>query len=95
MGLIWQERYSIIAAKSILVFCKVDSLDMNFSFVGGMAVMFGQGIVPSSYHPLVDAYDAKGLHKYLSGVSEVISRSVDSMPSHAEFIAKHCAANSK
>jgi tryptophan halogenase len=65
-----------------------------FSEDSWLAVMFGQGFVPSSYHPLVDAYDANRLHKYLSGVSDVISRSVDSMPSHAEFIAKHCAANS-
>ncbi|MFT6099417.1 MAG: tryptophan halogenase [Arenicella sp.] len=57
--------------------------------------MFGQGIVPRSYHPLVDAYGANGLYKYLSGVAGVINRSVDSMPSHAEFIDKHCAANSK
>lgn len=66
-----------------------------FSEDSWLAVMFGQGIVPSSYHPLVDAYDANGLYKYLSGVSGVISRSVDSMPSHAEFIDKHCAANPK
>jgi len=66
-----------------------------FSEDSWLAVMFGQGIVPRSYHPLVDAYDANGLYKYLSGVAGVINRSVDSMPSHAEFIDKHCAANSK
>jgi tryptophan halogenase len=66
-----------------------------FSEDSWLAVMFGQGIVPRSYHPLVDAYGANGLYKYLSGVAGVINRSVDSMPSHAEFIDKHCAANSK
>ena len=63
-----------------------------FSEVSWFAVMFGQGIEPDSYHPIVDAYDSNGLHKYLAGVSDVIDRSVRSMPSHADFIQKHCAA---
>ena len=64
-----------------------------FSETSWLAVMFGQGIVPRSYHPVVDAYDEQALENYLQGVREVIQRSVDSMPTHAEFIRKHCAAN--
>jgi tryptophan 7-halogenase len=63
-----------------------------FSETSWLAVMLGQGIVPKSYHPLVDAYDAKALHAYLSGVRDVIVRSVAAMPSHAEFIRSNCAA---
>jgi tryptophan 7-halogenase len=63
-----------------------------FSETSWLAVMLGQGIAPKSYHPLVDAYDAKGLSSYLSGVRDVINRSVAAMPSHAEFIRTHCAA---
>lgn len=63
-----------------------------FSETSWLAVMLGQGIVPRSYHPLVDAYDAKALSTYLTGVRDVIARSAASMPSHAEFIRTHCAA---
>jgi len=63
-----------------------------FAETSWLAVMFGQGIVPRSYHPIVDAYDSAALEQYLNGVREVIKRSADSMPGHAEFIQKHCAA---
>lgn len=63
-----------------------------FSEPSWLAVMFGQGIVPKSYHPVVDAYESDALHKYLSGIADVIHRSVDSMSPHEEFIKQHCAA---
>ncbi len=64
-----------------------------FSETSWLAVMFGQGIVPQHYHPIVDAYDQRPLLEYLNGVRDVIARSADSMPTHAEFIQKHCAAS--
>ena len=63
-----------------------------FSDPSWLAVMFGQRIVPESYHPIVDAYDSTALHKYLSGVVDVIDRSVNAMSSHEDFIQEHCAA---
>jgi len=63
-----------------------------FSETSWLAVLFGQGITPRSYHPIVDVYDAAALEKYLNGVRDVIKRSADSMPSHAEFIQNNCAA---
>jgi len=63
-----------------------------FSEPSWLAVMFGQGIVPNSYHPIVDAYDSDALHKYLSGIAEVIHRSVNTMSDHGDFIQQHCAA---
>jgi tryptophan 7-halogenase len=64
-----------------------------FSETSWLAVMLGQGIMPRAYHPLADAYDASALHTYLAGVRDVIVRSAGSMPSHADFIRTHCAAN--
>jgi len=63
-----------------------------FSETSWLSVMFGQGLRPKSYHPIVDAYDADGLHKYMNGVVDVVKRSVGTMPSHAEFIKKNCSA---
>lgn len=65
-----------------------------FSETSWLAVLVGQGVLPRHYHPLVDAYDVKGMESYLSGVQEVIQRSVESMPTHAEYIQQHCAAAS-
>ena len=66
--------------------------DELFSETSWLAVMFGQGIVPRSYHPIIDAYDSAALEKYLNGVRDVIKRSADSMPSHEDFIRQVCAA---
>ncbi len=64
-----------------------------FSEPSWLAVMFGQRITPKSYHPIVDAYDSTALHKYLSGIADVIDRSVNTMSSHEDFIRKHCIAD--
>lgn len=63
-----------------------------FSETSWLAVLFGQGVVPRSYHPIVDTQDSVALEKYLNGVRDVIKRSADSMPSHEGFIRQVCAA---
>jgi len=66
--------------------------DELFSEVSWLAVLYGQNMVPTSYHPLVDALDEKALLDYMYSIRDVIARAVDSMPSHADFIRRHCAA---
>jgi tryptophan 7-halogenase len=63
-----------------------------FSEVAWLQVMHGQGLVARSYHPLVDSIDEPEIEAYLRGVRELIDRCANVMPSHAEFIARHCAA---
>ena len=63
-----------------------------FSETSWLAVMLGQGIKPKGYHPLVDSYSITGLHQHLLGLREVIQRSAAAMPSHQEYIEKHCRA---
>ncbi|MEO0996791.1 MAG: tryptophan halogenase family protein, partial [Pseudomonadota bacterium] len=63
-----------------------------FSETSWLAVMIGQGIAPADYHPVVDAYAADAVEKYLQGLTEVIARSAAEMPLHADYIRKHCAA---
>jgi tryptophan halogenase len=58
-----------------------------------LQVMIGQGIVPRSYDPMVDAIDANTIQKYLDNIETVIARCVDIMPLHSDFIAKNCAAD--
>lgn len=57
-----------------------------------IAVMHGQGVRAETYHPIVDTRDLEKLKEHLLGVKAVIDRSVEAMPTHAEFIAKYCAA---
>jgi tryptophan 7-halogenase len=55
-------------------------------------VMFGQGIQPQGYHPLADAKPEELIVKMLADVRRVMHGVVEHMPTHEEFIAKHCQA---
>lgn len=63
-----------------------------FTEVAWLQVMIGQGIMPSGFHPLANQLDTADLAEFLTLVETVISREVGKMPSHADFIAGHCAA---
>lgn len=63
-----------------------------FAEVGWLQVMHGQGLRAQSYHPLVDLIDESETAQYLESVHAVISKCADVMPSHADYIAKHCKA---
>ena len=65
-----------------------------FTEVGWLQVMHGQGLTPESYNPLVDVFPEDEIRKFLDGIDDVIGRSLDVMPTHADFIAQHCAARS-
>jgi tryptophan halogenase len=55
-------------------------------------VMHGQRIRPASHHPLADLLTEQEIATYLDEVAGVIGACLDVMPSHAKFIADHCAA---
>jgi len=63
-----------------------------FMKVSWLQVMHGQRITPQSYHPLTDIIDEPEIQAYLEEVEGVIRACVDVMPTHAKFIAEHCAA---
>jgi tryptophan halogenase len=63
-----------------------------FTPVGWLQVMHGQGLKPQGYHPLVDVYGEQEVLDFLQSIETVIGRCVDVMPSHAAYIAQHCAA---
>ncbi len=55
-------------------------------------VMFGQGLRPKGYHPLVDAKPAELIERMIGDVKRVMHGVVDQMPTHEAFIAKYCQA---
>lgn len=68
-----------------------NSVEM-FNDLSWMEVMHGQGIRPRSYHPLVDRMTDEEIIARMEGIHRVIQKSVEVMPTHAQFIAEHCKA---
>jgi len=55
-------------------------------------VMHGQRLEPRGYHALVDAYPDEKIFEFMRNIRGVIANCVRVMPTHEEFIARHCAA---
>ncbi len=63
-----------------------------FSEVGWLQVFEGQNMPLDGYHPLADTQSEADIAEYMESVREVIRKCVEVMPSHDEYIARHCAA---
>ncbi len=57
-----------------------------------LQVMVGQRMRPEGRHPFADLRSEADVAAYVGHVEAVIAKCVKVMPSHADFIAKHCAA---
>lgn len=55
-------------------------------------VMIGQRLLPEGYNAMVDAIDEATALRHVETVRAVIGNCVQAMPTHADFIARHCAA---
>ncbi|HKW84122.1 MAG TPA: tryptophan halogenase family protein, partial [Burkholderiaceae bacterium] len=64
--------------------------DEMFALTSWVQVMVGQRIVPSGYHPLVDAVPQPELEKFGESVRGVIASCVAAMPPHEQFIDRYC-----
>ncbi len=54
--------------------------------------MLGQGILPRGHDPRVDVMPDADMRDRLARVRDVVRKSVDTMPAHFDYIARHCAA---
>ena len=66
--------------------------DELFSEISWMQVMLGQNIIPKRWHPMVDLLSDDELKEMVEGTRRVLENSAAVMPTHAEYIAKTCAA---
>jgi tryptophan 7-halogenase len=57
-----------------------------------LAMCAGFGFLPETYHPLADHFEVEGLRRTLEGMRQAIREAAQRAPTHAEFIARHCAA---
>ncbi|PKI17065.1 tryptophan halogenase family protein [Colwellia sp. 12G3] len=63
-----------------------------FNETSWLAVMHGQGLTPSGYHPLVDVLSEEEIERRLQHIYSVIQKSVETMPMQKDFIDKYCKA---
>jgi tryptophan halogenase len=64
-----------------------------FTPMGWLQVLIGQRIVPEQYHALADSLPKAQLDEFLDNIRTIVGRAVATMPSHAEFIARHFKAD--
>ena len=65
---------------------------MSPSQVNWLAVLVGQEIEPQRYDPLVDMRSWIDATQYLADLRQVIDQAARAMPTHAEYLRRHCAA---
>jgi tryptophan 7-halogenase len=63
-----------------------------FGTASWVAVLLGQGIVPEEQEPAANAIDPAMIADALDKMRLSYSRMAEHMPTHADFVAKACAA---
>ena len=71
------------------IFIGADDL---FQMTSWLQVLWGQGIRPRAAHPFVEAVAPQDRAGYLQDLRRLIAQAAQSLPTHADFIARHCAA---
>ncbi|WP_338114910.1 tryptophan halogenase family protein [Novosphingobium olei] len=66
--------------------------DELFSEVAWFQVMAGQGILPARSHGMAEALDVNDLKAWLDTINALYQREASRYPSHADYIARNCAA---
>jgi len=65
-----------------------------FKEVSWFAVLYGQGLEPTGYHPVANSISEDDLKLRLAKIRSGIQDRLNGMPSHQEFIDRYCAAKS-
>ena len=65
--------------------------DGLFALPSWISVLLGQGVMPGGYDRMVDNVPLPQALAEMERQRTAIARRVPSMPSHADFIARHCA----
>lgn len=58
-----------------------------------LQVLLGQGLMPGTYHPIVDMMSDEELSRFLGDIRSHVRATVDSWPDHMDFINHYCKAN--
>ncbi|MBW8882799.1 MAG: tryptophan halogenase, partial [Asticcacaulis sp.] len=63
-----------------------------FQLTSWLQVLWGQGVRPRGTHPFVEAVAPRDRAGYLHDLRGLIAQGVQQLPTHAAFIAQHCAS---
>ncbi len=66
--------------------------DELFITTNWLAVLMGQEIEPRGHEPTVDVRDREDLRRRILGMRALIRQAAEAMPSHRDFIERHCRA---
>ncbi len=66
--------------------------DQLFAENSWTQVMLGQGILPETYHPVVDMMTPKEMRDFLAHIIENVRRTTDGLPTHQAYIDTYCSA---
>ncbi|QNQ08739.1 tryptophan halogenase family protein [Sphingomonas alpina] len=69
------------------VFRKNEELFAENSWV---QVMMGQGIMPRAYHPIAEKLRDDELEKFLGTLRGNVTRTVATLPAHADYVVRYC-----
>jgi tryptophan halogenase len=64
-----------------------------FHLPSWLAVMLGQGIEPAAFDPMVESIPAQEAARVLSATRAAIGQTALTMPTHQQFIDRHCRAD--
>lgn len=66
--------------------------DDFFALPSWVQVMLGQGVMPASYHPMVDDMPDERLVEHVEGMRRLFAQAVSTMPTHGEWIERYWKA---
>jgi tryptophan 7-halogenase len=66
--------------------------DEHFGEDSWLALFFGQNLEPLDYDPLADVLDEEEVKSALARMRSMIAAGVATLPTHANYIEKHCSA---
>ncbi len=64
--------------------------DELFTDASWTAVMLGQGLMPDAYDPMADTLDQGEISHMVGKMAEIFHTTAQKMPTHADFISRHC-----
>ena len=63
----------------------------SFQEASWVAIFEGQGVLPRAYDPMADRVELERLKAGMRHRRETIARLAETLPLHAEFVARTCA----
>jgi len=61
-----------------------------FSEISWLSVLNGQGVMPKTYHPLVDNATSEQINDQLSKMKGIVKQCAANLPSHKSYLFKNC-----